>query len=82
MATKDNGTDRIRKNRKKRQVRANRQALLSVVSVRISDAEKKRIDEIMRRDNITRYSDVMKLAIQLIEVPSDDAYERPGIFCR
>lgn len=34
----------------------------------------------MRRDNITRYSDVMKLAIQLIGVPKDDAYERAGMF--
>ena len=77
----NNSTGSIGKKRKHRPVRANRQALLSVVSVRISDAEKKRIDEIMRRDNIRHYSDVMKIAIQLIGVPGDDAYERAGMFC-
>lgn len=80
MATTEKNVKNAGKTRKKPRGKAKVKAPLSVVSVRISDAEKKRIDEIMRRDNITRYSDVMKLAIQLIGVPDDDAYERADMF--
>ncbi|OGU00688.1 MAG: hypothetical protein A2079_04715 [Geobacteraceae bacterium GWC2_48_7] len=38
---------------------------LSVVTVRISDLEKERIDEVMRVLNIKRYSDVMRIALQM-----------------
>ncbi|HIJ81129.1 MAG TPA: hypothetical protein HPP76_05425 [Desulfuromonadales bacterium] len=60
----------IRKNYKKksahrRRVKADRQETLSVVTVRISDEEKERIDEIMARWDIKRYSDVMKIAIKM-----------------
>ena len=34
-----------------------------VVTVRISDEEKERIDQIMKQLNITRYSDVMRMAL-------------------
>ncbi len=80
MVTMNNSTRNISKKRKHRPVKAKGKAPLSVVSVRISDEEKKRIDEIMRRDNIRHYSDVMKIAIQLIGVPGDDGYESAGMF--
>jgi len=41
--------------------------MLSVVTVRISDEEKGRIDEIMRTLDIKRYSDVMRLALQMVK---------------
>lgn len=40
--------------------------MLSVVTVRISDEEKERIDEIMKNLGIKRYSDVMRMALQLV----------------
>ena len=40
---------------------------LSVVTVRISDEEKERIDTIMKNLNIKRYSDVMRLALQMVQ---------------
>jgi len=60
-----------RKNHKKktpkRHVRSDKAATLSVVTVRISDEEKERIDGIMRDLEITRYSDVMRMALQLVK---------------
>jgi predicted transcriptional regulator len=41
--------------------------MLSVVTVRISDEEKDRIDEIMRNLDIKRYSDVMRLALHMVK---------------
>jgi hypothetical protein len=40
---------------------------LSVVTVRISDQEKERIDEIMRSLDIKRYSDMMRMALQMVK---------------
>lgn len=39
-----------------------------VVTVRISDEEKERIDQIMKQLNITRYSDVMRMALQMVQL--------------
>lgn len=41
---------------------------LSVVTVRISDAEKDRIDAIMKHLDIKRYSDVMRMALQMVKL--------------
>lgn len=41
---------------------------LSVVTVRISDKEKGRIDEIMRNLDIKRYSDVMRMALHMVKL--------------
>jgi len=75
MATKENVTNSVRNKRKLCRVRAKEQTVLSVVSLRISDGEKNRIDEIMLRGNIKHYSDVMKIAIKLVKVPSNDDIE-------
>lgn len=80
MATMDTVTKSVRKKRKRRRVKAKEQAVLSVVSVRISDEEKERIDEIMRLGNIKRYSDVLRMAIQLVQVPDNDEAECAGIY--
>lgn len=56
-----------RKKKAKRTVRAVRASTLSVVTVRISDEEKERIDEIMQRLAIPRYSDVMRMALQMVK---------------
>ena len=55
-----------RRKKAKRTVRADRASTLSVVTVRISDEEKERIDEIMQRLDIPRYSDVMRMALQMV----------------
>jgi metal-responsive CopG/Arc/MetJ family transcriptional regulator len=70
----------IPKERPVRRVKAKAQAVLSVISVRISDEEKERIDEIMRRDNIKSYSDVLRMAIQMVQVPKNDESERAGTY--
>jgi len=59
-----------------RRVKAKAQAVLSIVSVRISDEEKERIDEIMRLGNFKSYSDILRMAIQMIQVPKNDESER------
>ncbi len=46
---------------------AQKQETLTVVTVRISDEEKERIDHIMSNRNIKRYSDVMKMAVRLLK---------------
>lgn len=38
----------------------------TVITVRISDDEKERIDEIMLNMDIKRYSDVMRMALHMI----------------
>ena len=48
------------------------QALLSVISVRISDREKELLKEIMRAGNFKCYSDVLRMAIQMIQVQNND----------
>ncbi len=51
----------------KRIMKSDRQAVLSVVTVRISDEEKERMDMIMRNLDIKRYSDVMRMALQMVK---------------
>ena len=56
-----------RKKSSRRSVKSDTPPMLSVVTVRISDEEKGRIDEIMRTLDIKRYSDVMRLALQMVK---------------
>jgi hypothetical protein len=56
-----------RKKTSRRSVKSDRVPMLSVVTVRISDEEKKRIDEIMRNLDIKRYSDVMRMALHMVK---------------
>lgn len=51
----------------KRIMKSDRQAVLSVVTVRISDEEKERMDMIMRNLDIKRYSDVMRMALHMVK---------------
>jgi hypothetical protein len=55
-----------KKRAQKRRLKSDKQATLSVITVRISDEEKERIDEIMKKGGIKRYSDVMKMAIKMV----------------
>jgi len=55
------------KKKAKGSVRSDKPATLSVVTVRISDEEKERIDEIMRNLDIKRYTDVMRLALHMVK---------------
>ncbi len=48
-------------------VRMPRQETLTVVTLRISDDEKERIDRIMDSWNIKRYSDVMRMAVRMLK---------------
>jgi len=59
--------------RVKRSSKSKAPTALSVVSLRISDEEKSRIEEIMRRNNITRYADVLREAIKMVIVPQQAA---------
>ena len=68
------------KKQTERRGKAKSQAVLSIVSVRISDEEKERIDEIMRRGNIKSYSDVLRMAIQMVQVPKNDESECAGTY--
>ena len=64
----DNTGKKYRKITSKRSVKADRlPTTLSVVTVRISDQEKERIDVIMKNLNIQHYSDVMRLALQMVK---------------
>jgi len=51
----------------KARVKSDTPPTLSVVTVRISDEEKDRIDAIMRNLDIKRYSDVMRMALQMVK---------------
>ena len=55
------------KKKAKGRVRSDKPAALSVVTVRISDEEKERIDEIMKYLDIKRYSDVMRMALHMVK---------------
>ena len=68
-----------RKRRKKRK-KAKEQAVLSIISVRLTDEEKERIDEIMRVGNFKRYSDVVRMAIHMYRAPGNGEYDRPDIY--
>ncbi len=80
MATLDTGAKNAKKRKKKRRVKAKEQAVLSVISVRISDEEKERIDAIMRAVNIKRYTDVLKIAIQMVQVPDNEEIGYSGAY--
>jgi len=56
-----------RKRSSKRSLKPDKAPALSVVTVRISDEEKNRFDEIMRSLDITRYSDMMRMALQMVK---------------
>ena len=43
------------------------QSASSIITVRISDTEKKRVDEIMMNLDIKCYSDVMRMALQMVK---------------
>jgi hypothetical protein len=62
----------VRKNCSKKQagrtLKSDRQDMLTVVTVRISDEEKSRIDTIMRDLDIKRYSDMMRMALRMVTV--------------
>ena len=80
MAITEGGAKNTRKRRKKRRVKAKEQSVLSIISVRISDEEKERIDNVMRVANIKRYSDLLKIAIQMIQVPDNDEIRCSGAY--
>ena len=69
-----------KKQRKKRTVKPRKHAPKTVISVRISDEEKQRIDQIMRNGNIARYSDVLKIAIQMYPVTDNGNFTSSDIF--
>jgi calcineurin-like phosphoesterase len=58
---------KFKKKTSKRSVKSDKPTTLSVVTVRISDEEKQRIDEIMRNMDIKRYSDVMRMALHMVK---------------
>jgi len=58
----------FRKKTTKRTVKSTHAPVLSVVTVRISDEEKERIDNIMRNLDIKRYSDMMRMALQMVKL--------------
>lgn len=70
----------VRKSRKRKRKRAKEQAVFSVISVRLSDDEKERIDEIMRAGNFKRYSDMVRMAIHMYRGPSGVAHGGSDIY--
>lgn len=53
--------------RKKYKPRAKKPTMSSVVSVRITEKEKEDIDVVMKNLNIKRYSDFMRIALQMVQ---------------
>ncbi|MDD2851834.1 MAG: hypothetical protein PHY09_08030 [Desulfuromonadaceae bacterium] len=74
MTTSKQAVKNTGKRRKKHAVNQREYAAKTVISVRISDEEKKRIDEIMCSININRYSDVLKIAIQMFQAADNEKY--------
>lgn len=58
-------------------MKSGREAMSTVITVRISDEEKERIDEIMMDLEIKRYSDVMRMALHMMK--PDVGYTRVNI---
>jgi len=56
----------VKKKSLKRNVKVYSPPNSSVVTVRVSDNEKERIDEIMKHLDIKRYSDIMRMALQMV----------------
>ncbi|HXE95709.1 MAG TPA: hypothetical protein VN642_04855 [Dongiaceae bacterium] len=54
-----------KKRASKRSVKSGKPVMSSVVTFRVSDEEKERIDEIMTELDIKRYSDIMRMALQM-----------------
>jgi hypothetical protein len=59
---------KIKKKLSKRKVTTDEARVISVVTVRISDEEKERIDEIMRDLDVKHYSDIMRMAFQMTKL--------------
>lgn len=57
----------MEKARRKYKVRKDKKPLSTVVSVRISEKEKESIDVLMKNLNIQRYSDFMRIALQMVQ---------------
>jgi hypothetical protein len=57
---------KCRKKPSKRSLKSSKTAMSTVVTVRLSDGEKERIDEIMTDLDIKRYSDVMRMALHMM----------------
>jgi len=74
------GTKPVKKSRKKKRKKARAQAVLSVISVRLTDDEKERIDEIMRAGSFKRYSDIVRMAIHLYRGPNGVTHGRSDIY--
>ena len=53
--------------RKKYKPRAKKPTMSSIVSVRITEKEKEEIDVVMKNLNIKRYSDFMRIALQMVQ---------------
>jgi len=53
--------------RKKYKARVKKAAMSSVVSVRISEKEREEINVVMKNLNIKRYSDFMRIALQMVQ---------------
>jgi hypothetical protein len=51
----------------KRSLKSDTLVMSTVITVRISDEEKMRIEKIMANLDIKRYSDVMKMALQMMK---------------
>jgi hypothetical protein len=64
-----------KKKRPSRKAQPREQAVLSVISVRISDEEKDRIDEIMRDGRFKSYSDMLRLAMQMYRIPNSETQQ-------
>jgi hypothetical protein len=50
----------------RRRAKSGKPVMSTIVTVRVSDEEKKRIDGIMMNLDIKRYSDVMRMALQMM----------------
>ena len=59
---------KIRKKTSKRPASPGEARTISVVTVRISDEEKERIDGIMRDLDVKRYSDIMRMAFHMMKL--------------
>lgn len=57
----------MEKTRRKYKVRKDKKAMSTVVSVRITETEKESIDVLMKNLNINRYSDFMRIALQMVQ---------------
>lgn len=57
----------MEKIRKKYKPRAKKATMSSIVSVRITETEKNEISLVMKNLNITRYSDFMRIALQMVQ---------------